>query len=85
MEFIPFASNEIKIIEKTLPVNKNKDAFIYKYRLTKLKTEDDTNSVLEYYYDHKSEAVFEYNNTGPTVFMKCERNLAKKLLERLRY
>ena len=61
-------------------------AFIEKHRLIELKSDltnegDGTEPSLSYYYDQRSNTVFEIRNSGPVVFMKSTPEVSKHLLK----
>ncbi len=68
---------EVNVLQKGLSA---KFAFIEKYRLIELKSDQEDKSI-SYYYDYKSKTVFEIRNTGPVVFMKTNKELAKHLIK----
>ena len=57
----------------------SKHAFVKKYNLEELKT-DRTDQAMSYYFDRRSNTVYEINDLGPVVFMKSDPTTVSKLI-----
>jgi hypothetical protein len=57
-----------------------KYAFIEKYKLVELKS-DQEDKLISYYYDTKSKTIFEIKKDGPIVFMKTNPEQTKHLIK----
>jgi hypothetical protein len=64
---------------KTFP--KSKYCFIEKYKLVELNSPSNESSNSSFYYDQKSQTVYEIDNSGPVVFMKTTGDITSQLLK----